>query len=213
MVLSNLSIGISSSFSTDLISTTPFRYSTAPFTHHTVHSLCGNVSNVCISLTLRVYCMCMLFRYMKAPKDVSGEQEQQDKALRKKHKVQRVYVEHHWTPVVNRECLTNVTAMRLINNVNSDCVIHTPCGTQVEEDAFGTYASQGGEKFVYRVKKEGGFGGYKVPVHSVGVLLLQACASLHCTCTNIPHSLHRLVHSIIVGVLICALLCHHTLLM
>lgn len=33
---------------------------------------------------------------------------------------------------------------------------------QVEEDAFGTYASQGGEKFVYRVKKEGGFGGYKV---------------------------------------------------
>lgn len=35
---------------------------------------------------------------------------------------------------------------------------------KVEEDAFGTYASQGGEKFVYRVKKSGpgGYGGYKV---------------------------------------------------
>jgi hypothetical protein len=33
---------------------------------------------------------------------------------------------------------------------------------KVEEEAFGTYASQGGEQFVYRVKKTGGFGGYKV---------------------------------------------------
>jgi hypothetical protein len=57
-------------------------------------------------------------RYIKAPKDTSGEEQQAQQALRKKHKA--------------------------------------------EEDAFGTYASQGGEKFVYRVKKEGGFGGYKV---------------------------------------------------
>ena len=32
----------------------------------------------------------------------------------------------------------------------------------MEEDAFGTYASSGGEKFVYRVKKTGSFGGYKI---------------------------------------------------
>lgn len=57
-------------------------------------------------------------RYIKAPKDTSGEELQAEQALRKKHKV--------------------------------------------EEDAFGTYASQGGEKFVYRVKKGGSFGGYKV---------------------------------------------------
>ena len=31
-----------------------------------------------------------------------------------------------------------------------------------EEAAFGTYASSGGEKFVYRVKKTGSFGGYKI---------------------------------------------------
>jgi len=39
---------------------------------------------------------------------------------------------------------------------------------KVEEDAFGTYASQGGEKFVYRVKKSGpgGYGGYKVVTES-----------------------------------------------
>jgi hypothetical protein len=36
----------------------------------------------------------------------------------------------------------------------------------IEEEAFGTYASQGGEKIVYRVKKSGhgGYGGYKVVV-------------------------------------------------
>ena len=28
--------------------------------------------------------------------------------------------------------------------------------------AFGTYASGGGQKFVYRVKKPGAFGGYKI---------------------------------------------------
>ncbi len=32
----------------------------------------------------------------------------------------------------------------------------------MEEEAFGTYASSGGEKFVYRVKKTGSFGGYKI---------------------------------------------------
>lgn len=31
-----------------------------------------------------------------------------------------------------------------------------------EDSANGTYASNGGEKFVYRVKKEGSFGGYKI---------------------------------------------------
>ena len=60
----------------------------------------------------------MIARFIKAPKDTSGEEQQQQQALQKKHKV--------------------------------------------EEEAFGTYASQGGDKFVYRVKKTGGFGGYKV---------------------------------------------------
>ena len=31
-----------------------------------------------------------------------------------------------------------------------------------EDSANGTYASNGGEKFVYRVKKTGSFGGYKI---------------------------------------------------
>jgi hypothetical protein len=31
-----------------------------------------------------------------------------------------------------------------------------------EEAAFGTYASSGGEKFVYREKKAGTYGGYKI---------------------------------------------------
>jgi hypothetical protein len=34
---------------------------------------------------------------------------------------------------------------------------------KIEEEAFGTYASKGGEQFVYREKKKGSsFGGYKV---------------------------------------------------
>ena len=37
----------------------------------------------------------------------------------------------------------------------------------MEVEAFGTYASGGGEKFVYRVKKEGAFGGYKIVTEDV----------------------------------------------
>mmetsp|Transcript_11821 Transcript_11821/g.16270 ORF Transcript_11821/g.16270 Transcript_11821/m.16270 type:complete len:214 (-) Transcript_11821:1411-2052(-) len=85
MVLSNVSIGISSSFSSDLISTTPFRY-------------------------------------IKAPKDPVNNEDKEQKAIERKHKV--------------------------------------------EENAFGTYASKGGEKFVYRVKKEGAYGGYKIVTES-----------------------------------------------
>jgi len=81
MVLSNASMGLSSAFSTDLISTTSFRF-------------------------------------MKAPKDTSREEAQAQLDVTKKHKA--------------------------------------------EEEAFGTYASQGGQQLVYRVKKTGGFGGYKV---------------------------------------------------
>lgn len=33
---------------------------------------------------------------------------------------------------------------------------------KTEEAAFGTYASEGGTKFNYRVKKGGAFGGYKI---------------------------------------------------
>lgn len=82
MVLSNSSMGISSGFSTDLISTTQFKY-------------------------------------IKAPKDASKEMEKEKDDKHSKLK-------------------------------------------KIEEDAFGTYASSCGEKFVYRVKKEGAFGGYKI---------------------------------------------------
>lgn len=33
---------------------------------------------------------------------------------------------------------------------------------KTEEEAFGTYASKGGNVFNYRVKKAGAFGGYKI---------------------------------------------------
>lgn len=33
---------------------------------------------------------------------------------------------------------------------------------QAEKEAFGTYASKGGQEVVYRVKKTGAFGGYKI---------------------------------------------------
>eukprot|EP00981_Chlorochromonas_danica_P002891 scaffold583_cov244-Ochromonas_danica.AAC.1 len=81
MVLSNVSISISSPFSTDLISSTTFRY-------------------------------------IKAPKDEVGEEEKTRQEVSRQHKT--------------------------------------------EESAFGTYASEGGTKFNYRVKKGGAFGGYKI---------------------------------------------------
>ena len=87
MVLSNISIGISSPFSTDLISTTSFKY-------------------------------------IKAPKDQDGrteEEQQRDERENLKRK--------------------------------SD---------KIEEHAYGTYASAGGEKAVYRVKKPGAHGGYTI---------------------------------------------------
>lgn len=87
MVLSNISIGISSSFSSDLISTTAFRY-------------------------------------IKAPKDEVDEEALARESLNKKHKG--------------------------------------------EEAAFGTYASAGGEKFVYRMKKKSAYGGYTVVTESSG---------------------------------------------
>ena len=37
---------------------------------------------------------------------------------------------------------------------------------KVEESAFGTYASEGGSKFVYRVKKGTAYGGYTVVTES-----------------------------------------------
>lgn len=81
MVLSNISISISSAFSTDLITTTPFRY-------------------------------------IKAPKDEEQEKNEEEKLALKK--------------------------------------------TKLEQEAFGTYSSNNGEVFVYREKKTGSFGGYKI---------------------------------------------------
>lgn len=46
-----------------------------------------------------------------------------------------------------------------------------PKAQNSEEAAFGTYASQGGEKFVYRVKKKGSFGGYKIISEDTGGVL------------------------------------------
>mmetsp|Transcript_18224 Transcript_18224/g.30563 ORF Transcript_18224/g.30563 Transcript_18224/m.30563 type:complete len:219 (-) Transcript_18224:2369-3025(-) len=88
MVLSNVSIGISSPFSSDLIST------------------CS-------------------FRYLKAPKDTQREVDQAKQEVSKRHRT--------------------------------------------EEEAFGTYASQGGQQIVYREKKKGGaYGGYKIVTQKSG---------------------------------------------
>lgn len=81
IVVSNTSMSISSAFSSDLISTTPFRYIRAP-------------------------------KEAKSTKASGGDD-----------------------------------AARAVSN---------------EDKSNGTYASEGGEKFVYRVKKTGSFGGYKI---------------------------------------------------
>lgn len=89
MVLSNLSIGISSAFSCDLVSTTPFKY-------------------------------------IKAPKEelsAAALEEIEGKKIRKRD--------------------------------------------DMERDAFGTYASAGGEKFVYRVRNKSAYGGYKIVTEKV----------------------------------------------
>ena len=89
MVLSNMSISISSAFSTDLISTAPFRF-------------------------------------IKAPKDPSSSSSSGENDEKKKK-------------------------------------LMTGKGQQdSEEAAFGEYVSQGGTKAVYRVKKTGPHGGYKM---------------------------------------------------
>jgi len=79
IVVSNTSMSISSAFSSDLISTTPFRF-------------------------------------IRAPKDTKPAGEE-------------------------------ASTKRVVSK---------------EDSANGTYASNGGEKFVYRVKKTGSFGGYKI---------------------------------------------------
>jgi hypothetical protein len=80
MVLGDTSIGISSAFSSDLMSTTPFRY-------------------------------------IKAPKELK-EQAEEQAAKRKR--------------------------------------------MPTESELFGTYASNQGQELVYRVKKSGAYGGYKI---------------------------------------------------
>lgn len=85
MVLSNVSMGISTPFSTDLISTTSFSY-------------------------------------IKVPKNNETMEADKNKMTQKKH--------------------------------------------EEEVQAFGTYASEGGEKFVARVKKSGAFGSYKIVTES-----------------------------------------------
>ena len=39
---------------------------------------------------------------------------------------------------------------------------HTHTARSVTNQAFGTYASGGGKKLTYRVKKSGTYGGYKI---------------------------------------------------
>lgn len=84
MVLSNISLGVSSAFSSDLISTTTFKY-------------------------------------IKALKDDDNVNNEIEERKLKKRKAD-----------------------------------------SMEENAFGTYASAGGEKIVYRVKKPGAHGGYTI---------------------------------------------------
>lgn len=91
MVLSNISMGISSAFSSDLVSQTAFRYVNAP-----------------------------------------KEQDSETLAAAERSEVQQ-------------------------RKRKAD---------EVEEGAFGTYASAGGEKAVYRVKKPGAHGGYTIITES-----------------------------------------------
>jgi hypothetical protein len=84
MVLSNTSIGISSAFSSDLVSTTSFRYIKAPKEYHNKEK-------------------------EKALNNPKGEKRKDEEAL-----------------------------------------------------AYGTYGSKGGQELVYRVRKDGAFGGYKI---------------------------------------------------
>lgn len=89
MVLSNTSMGISSAFSSDLISTTSFHY-------------------------------------IKAPKEYREKEKEKN--------------------------------------------ISNPKGEKLKDEealAYGTYGSKGGQELVYRVKKEGSFGGYKVVKENV----------------------------------------------
>lgn len=87
IILSNVSMSVSSAFSSDLITTTPFRY-------------------------------------IKVPKDL--EKVAEDEKVEKQQRQRKE-----------------------------------------EESAYGTYASNGGENFVYRVKKEGAFGGYKIATETI----------------------------------------------
>ena len=48
---------------------------------------------------------------------------------------------------------------------------------KVEEDAFGTYASQGGEKFVYRVKKSDRYATHLISALCLLVLVPYVCRS------------------------------------
>ncbi len=96
--MSNVSIGISSAFSSDLVSTTAFKLVVLFLSYFFV---------------VIVHC-----RFIKAPKDEEDVEEKERQAVLKRNKA--------------------------------------------EEAAFGTYASQGGAQFTYRVKKESAFGGYKI---------------------------------------------------
>jgi len=90
MVLSDVSIGVSSGFSSDLISTASFKY-------------------------------------IKAPKDEEAEDAAQQKGKKR--------------------------------------------ANDAEAEAFGTYASDGGQRFTYRERKPGAYGGYRIVNESTGTRL------------------------------------------
>lgn len=116
MILSNSSMGVSSSFSSDLISSTSFRY-------------------------------------IKAPKETSAEtlKMKEDAILGK---------------LDSSTVCTNLLVSTSILQTLWSCTLVVENkkrkADQVEESAFGTYASAGGEKVVYRVKKPGAHGGYTI---------------------------------------------------
>lgn len=70
--------------------------------------------------------------------------------------------------------LITTTAFKFIKAPKEDTPTEDSEGTKkstkkdVEEEAYGTYASQGGQKFTYRVKKPGAFGGYKIVTEDTG---------------------------------------------
>ena len=83
------------------------------------------------------------FKYIKAPKETDGKQ----------YSINTVYSYYKLRINIGKS-VEQIEAEEALNRKRK--------ANAVEEHAFGTYASAGGEKIVYRVKKPGAHGGYSI---------------------------------------------------